>query len=162
MKKVNNQSLVKTTTGVNEIFIKCAKILVSEIKSPAVLLNLMVDVCWYLEEFDNARGVKCDAFENRLFIRLVVQPWFAGGEDVIINIAKGIKEMTSSLAIENYGNYLSKVFQAFGFNLLSGYYASAGEEASMLATLLKMDEFIAPYQLENDLKNRDANLSKVA
>ena len=136
-----------------------ATLLMETIKTPAKLLNFLVESLWWMDEFRIENKEVPESFEPRIIIEHIVQPWFAGGENVKEKIAEGIHNVRDCIGAEGYREYISKMVQAFGLNIKTGIYNNVDKFLQPMSTMIKLSLMIDAYELELFKKN---NISKAA
>lgn len=147
MKKETKKSVI--TTELNKNLIEGAELLITEIKTPAALLDFMFESSYWMEEFEKELRRKPCTFSARNFFKVVLQPWFAGGKNVIEKIAMGLHELTDAIGSEGYDKFLSELIQAFGITKKQGFYVDDSDKyLNIIGTMLKLSPFIQSYEYD--------------
>ncbi len=162
MKKTNTKDQVRKITTENKHLIEGAKLLIREVKTPAALLEFMLEGLWWIEQFDNKYKLETDNFNSRLIIENIVQPWFAGGDDIVVEIAKGLRQIQGSIGSGYYEEYLSKLVQAFGVSLKEGIYLDTEKYLLTLNALIELSFSIRDYEDDRNKEIEQNKLSKAA
>src|SRR5690242_2547925 len=102
MKKEKKKSVTTSTSMLNKNLIEAAELLITEIKTPAALLDFMFESFYWMEEFEKELSRKPNTFSARFFFKEVLQPWFAGGKDVVEKTAMGLREVLDMIGDEGY------------------------------------------------------------
>ena len=159
MKKGIKKNVLPKTPGVNKNLAEGAELLVREINAPADLLEFMFEGLYWLEEFEKELRRKPCTFSARKFFKEVLQPWVAGGKDVVEKIAMGLHELTDAIGSEGYDKFLSELIQAFGITQKQGFYVDDSDKyLNIIGTMLKLSPFIQSYEydLSEQLKLSEA------
>lgn len=98
--------------------------LVAEVKSPAAFLSFctetirMVILYEYEKQHSSPESnPREDYYFTNQLTQLIAQPWFAGGENMINNIASGFKELLDSNDPETFSREITNINMAYAFGL---------------------------------------------
>lgn len=149
MKKEIKKNFIPNTPGLNKNLIEAAEFLITEIKTPAALLDFIFESFYWMEEFEKELSRKPNTFSARLFFKEVLQPWFAGGKDVVEKTAMGLREVLDMIGDEGYDEFLSELIQAFGIDQKQGVNVDEPDKyLKIIGTMLKLSPFIQSYEYD--------------
>jgi hypothetical protein len=143
MKKTNNLQHLRAG----------AEQLIAKMKSPSAFLCFLTDTLNWLRQYDvqkRKNKVGDDQhFTAIVLIEEVVIPWFAGGPDIVENVASGIEKVHQYCGAEGFRELTNAIEVSRGFYSEGSDWTSAGQReynnnmSAMIDILCAMEEYEA-------------------